>query len=68
LEELVYLAETDGFVPKRVVRMQLEGTRLVAVVGGVRSVPQSLIKAVTYHRLEMRRANGTRSARVVLDV
>jgi len=50
------------------VRMQLEGTSLVAVVGGVRSIPQSLIKAVTYHRLEMRRANGTWSARVVLDV
>jgi SHS2 domain-containing protein len=68
MEELVYLAETDGFVPMRVKRLTLEGTSLEAVVEGQCSVPQSLIKAVTYHRLEMKRANGSWWARVVLDV
>jgi SHS2 domain-containing protein len=68
MEELVYLAETDGFIPERVAKLELEGTSLVAVVAGERSVPQSLIKAVTYHRLELKRANGTWRARVVLDV
>lgn len=68
LDELVYLAETDGFIPERVVRMRLERRRLEATVGGRRSVPRNLVKAVTYHRLEMERADGGWRARVVLDV
>jgi SHS2 domain-containing protein len=68
MDELVFLAEMDGFIPERVVKIELEEGRVSAVVGGERSVPQSLIKAVTYHRLEMGRANGDWRARVVLDV
>jgi SHS2 domain-containing protein len=68
MEELVFLAETDGFIPERVVEIELEDTGIVAVVGGERSVPQSLIKAVTYHRLEMGRTDAGWRARVVLDV
>lgn len=68
MEELVYLAETDGFIAQRIERLELEGTSLRAVVGGECSVPQSLIKAVTYHRLEMGRTDGGWRARVVLDV
>lgn len=68
MEELVYLAETDGFVAQRIERLELEPETLEALVGGERSVPRSLIKAVTYHRLEMERADGGWRARVVLDV
>jgi SHS2 domain-containing protein len=68
IEELVYLAETDGFIPQRIERLNLDGTRLDAVVGGERSVPQSLIKAVTYHDLELEQVGGACRARVVLDV
>lgn len=69
LEELVYLAETDGFVPERVVEMELAGSSLEAVVGGQRTTPQTLVKGVTYHRLEFARdAEDAWHARVILDV
>ena len=68
LNELVFLAETDGFIPERVVRMEIADTTLKATVAGQRSVPRSLIKGVTYHRLELEEAEGEWRARVVLDV
>ncbi len=69
LEELVYLAETTGFRPDRIGRLELEDGRLEATVIGRRAAPQTLIKAVTYHRLEFgERADGRWSARVVFDV
>jgi SHS2 domain-containing protein len=69
LGELVYLAETDGFVPERVVEMDLSGSSVDAVVAGQRTTPQSLVKGVTYHRLEFERdSGGAWHARVVLDV
>jgi len=69
LEELVYLAENDGFVPERVVEIDLAGANVDAVVGGQRVAPQTLVKGVTYHRLEFARGDGGDwHARVVLDV
>jgi len=69
LDELVYLAETDGFIPARVVEMRLSGSDLEALVAGRRTVPQSLVKGVTYHRLEFAPgADGAWHARVILDV
>ncbi len=69
LGELVYLAETDGFVPERVVKMDLSGGSLEAIVAGQRTTPQTLVKGVTYHRLEFERGEeGAWRARVVLDV
>lgn len=69
LGELAYLAETDGFAPKRVVEMDLSDSSVEAVVAGQRTDPQTLVKGVTYHRLEFER-DGDRAwhARVVLDV
>lgn len=68
MEELVYLAEADGFIPHRIERLELNAATLDALVGGERSVPQSLIKAVTYHRLEMEPADDGWRGRVILDV
>ena len=68
IDELVYLAETDGFIAQRLERFDLDDAELTAVVGGERSVPQSRIKAATYHKLEMRQIDGAWHARVVLDV
>jgi SHS2 domain-containing protein len=69
LEELVYLSETSGLVPERVERLQFDDTRLKATVSGRLTAPQTLIKAVTYHRLELAQlADGSWSARVILDV
>ena len=68
LGELAYLAETDGFIPERAVEVELDGAAVAALVAGHRSEPQSLVKAVTYHRLEMEGRHGLWRARVVLDV
>lgn len=69
LQELVYLAENDGFVPERVVEMDLADDSLDAVVAGQRTTPQTLVKGVTYHRLEFEQdGEKTWHARVILDV
>lgn len=66
--ELVYLAETQGLVPERVAGFDLEGTRLRATVEGRLGQPPHLVKAVTYHGLELVREGEGWGARVVLDV
>jgi SHS2 domain-containing protein len=68
LGELVFLAETDDFVPERLERLELDGSRLRAVVSGHRGRPAHLVKAVTYHGLELARTGGVWRAKVVLDV
>ena len=68
LGELAYHAETDGFIPERAAKMDLFGTTVKALLAGHRSEPQSLVKGVTYHHLEMERRGGLWRARAVLDV
>jgi SHS2 domain-containing protein len=68
LSELVYLVETEDFVPERVERLDLGDGDLEARVEGRRTRPPHLVKAVTYHRLEMREHDGSWRATVVLDV
>jgi SHS2 domain-containing protein len=68
LEELVFLAETESFVP-RTAEIALCNTSLSAVVHGETGEPRPLVKAVTYHGLTFERlAEGVWQARVVLDV
>jgi SHS2 domain-containing protein len=68
LGELVFLAETDDFVPERLELLELDGTRLRAVVAGHRGRPAHLVKAVTYHGLSLARSGDLWRAKVVLDV
>ena len=69
LGELVFLAETDGFVGERVTAFALTDGRLRATVAGHRRCnPRQLVKAVTLHRLELREEGGGWRGRVVLDV
>jgi protein archease len=68
LEELVFLAETEDFFPERLESIELALDALKTVVAGQRGTPPHLVKAVTYHRLELRPDNGNWRARVVLDV
>lgn len=68
MNELVYLADTDGFVPERVDRLDLAEGALEAQISGRRNVTRSLVKAVTYHRLQLRQADRHWRATVVLDV
>ena len=68
LQELVFLADTEDFVPERVAALDLGEHGLRATVEGRRGRPSQLVKAVTYHGLELRPAEDGWAARVVLDV
>jgi SHS2 domain-containing protein len=68
LGELVYLSETEGFLAERVEELVLDGASLSATLAGRAARPRNLVKAVTYHGLELAPANGRWRARVVLDV
>jgi SHS2 domain-containing protein len=67
LDELVYLAETEGLVPESA-ELSLQGFRLSGIVRGRRGEPRPLVKAVTLHRLRFRSEDGVWRGRVVLDV
>jgi SHS2 domain-containing protein len=66
LEELIFLADTEGFVPERA-EVEL-GERLRVTLAGRRTEIDPLVKAATYHGLEFARCRETWQARVVLDV
>jgi SHS2 domain-containing protein len=68
LEELAFLAETEGLVPERAEELRLAPTGVNARVVGRRGAPPHLIKAVTLHRLAFERSPEGWRARVVLDV
>lgn len=68
LEELLFLAETEGFIASALESLDVRERSLHALVAGSAGVPPPLVKAVTYHRLEFRRSASGFVARVVLDV
>jgi SHS2 domain-containing protein len=68
LNDLVYLAEVEQFVPERPERFELTGDRLRATVVGHRGHPRPLVKAVTLDNLRFANEGGTWHGRVVLDV
>ena len=68
LEELVFLAESQGFVPVALQRLDLQSDRLEATVVGRIGEPPPVVKAVTYHRLSFTSSNDRLKATVVLDV
>jgi SHS2 domain-containing protein len=68
LEELVFLAESEGFVPVRAQSLRFRDGGLEATVGGCSGRPPHLVKAVTYHRLTFERGPDGYRGRVVLDV
>ena len=68
LEELAFLAETEGFVPEALEELALCEGELRAQVRGARGAPPHLVKAVTYHRLAFARQGSGWRARAILDV
>jgi SHS2 domain-containing protein len=67
LDELVFLGETEGFVPESA-QLTLGQDGLEATVTGRIGEPPPLVKAITYHGLAFEEVNGRYRARVVLDV
>jgi SHS2 domain-containing protein len=68
LAELVFLAETEGLVPDSVHELVVGEDSVTGVVRGRLGEPRHLIKAVTYHDLELRRDRDGWRGNVVLDV
>jgi SHS2 domain-containing protein len=68
IEELIFLAESEGFVATRVDSVDVSERSVRATVAGVLGEPPPLVKAVTYHRLAFEPAGDGYVARVVLDV
>ncbi len=68
IEELAFLAESEGFVATRLIDVDLGETSVRATVGGALGEPPPLVKAVTYHRLSFEPRGERYVARVVLDV
>jgi len=68
IEELTFLAETEGFVAERIGELALDRVRVRARVGGRHGSPPHLVKAVTYHRLSFEPGGRGWRATAVLDV
>lgn len=68
LDELVYLADVEGFVADRVDALRLRPGGLDATLVGRRTAIDPIVKAATYHRLGFGQEGGRWRARVVLDV
>jgi SHS2 domain-containing protein len=69
LNELLFLAETDGFVPQALARSEHTPAKLEAEVDGYLDEPRPLVKAATYHGLALRTSNeGNWTGRVLFDV
>jgi SHS2 domain-containing protein len=68
IEELAFLAESEGFVATEVLELELDAASVSARVAGVLAEPPPLVKAVTYHRLVFEPAGEVYVARVILDV
>jgi protein archease len=68
LDELVFVAETEGLIPLAAERIRLDGRGLRAVVRAVRGKPSPLVKGVTHHRLTFERSAEGFRATVVIDV
>jgi SHS2 domain-containing protein len=67
LEELIYLADTEGFVADDSA-VELSGNDLRVQLNGRRTSVQPIVKAATYHELAFEESDGGWQARVVLDV
>ena len=68
MAELVFLAETEGIVPDEARNLVVADDSVSAVVVGRMSEPRHLVKAVTYHDLELHRDRDGWRGNVVLDV
>jgi SHS2 domain-containing protein len=68
MAELVFLAEKEGLVPDDVRDLVVGEDTVTAKVVGRLGAPRHLVKAVTYHDLELRRDRDGWRGNVVLDV
>ncbi len=73
LNELLYLLDTRGLLPRQCRIIHLTETGLTAEIAGEAIDPQRhrirrMVKAATYHGLHLAREDGRWEARVILDL
>ncbi len=69
LNELVFLAETEHWVPVTFDRVEARDTQVRATVRGVPvTEAPALVKAATHHGLRVEQLNGMLQAEVILDI
>jgi SHS2 domain-containing protein len=68
LNELLFRAELEQFVPKHIGAIELGEERLQATVVGYRGTTRLLVKGVALNRLVFERKGGVWHGRVVFDV
>ena len=68
IDEIVFVSETEGMVPRAVERIDAGTTGVRAVVSFTEGTPPHVVKGATYHDLELRLDGKTWHGRVVLDV
>lgn len=72
LNELLYLWDTEGFIPKEF-SLKIDKNRLTGTVAGCVFDPERCsikqeVKAVTYHKFSLKKENGLYKANIILDV
>ena len=73
LNELLYLLDTQRFLPRQSRITHISDTHLAAALVGdtidpARHTVRRMIKAATYHALSLRQVEGVWEARVILDL
>jgi SHS2 domain-containing protein len=73
LNEIIYMEETEGFLPGKVTHLKIHNNRLDATMTGAIFDPEihtlnAHIKATTYHGLEIVEEGGEVRVRVIFDV
>ena len=68
LNELLFLAEVEQFVPTHITSIEREDERLQATVAGYRGTPRPLVKGIALNGLRFDHEGGVWHGRIVLDV
>jgi SHS2 domain-containing protein len=73
LNELIYIFDTDGFIGKAVTIESLDDRHIRAEIEGERFDPERhdcgfLIKAATYHKLQLEKVGVGWSAVIIFDI
>lgn len=73
LNEIIFLEETEGFLPQRVRSLAIEGNALSAQIAGCTYDPAKhslnmAVKAATYHELRIDENNEDVRVQVIFDV
>jgi SHS2 domain-containing protein len=68
VEELIFFAETEGFICDEANILYWSRKKISAELIGHITEPRPLVKAVTYHGLKFEPADDGWQAKVVLDV